>query len=306
MNTVNIQLFSLRHWPTWLGLAGLRLLVYLPYAWQLSLGHAVGRLMYGLATKSRHTSQTNIDLCFPDSSVAEKQQLVKNCFISMGIGLFETGLAWWAPTKRLMPLVKIHGLEYIETALQKGKGVILFGAHFTTLEIVGRLLAQNLPFAVVYRRQKNLVLDFLNQYYLQKYYQMAIAREDIRGTLRCLKHNIPVWYTPDVDAGIKSSVFVPFFGIQAASVTATTRFTKLSQASSIPVSFYRREDGSGYDIIFQPPLTNYPSDNLMADTARINQALEDAIRKRPEQYLWSYKRFKTRPPGEARIYKHKE
>ena len=303
MNIMDIRLFSPRHWPCWLGLASLRgLVILLPYPWLLYLGRICGHVLYRVASKARHTSQINIDLCFPNLSFSQKQRLLSDCFTSMGIGLFETAMAWWAPVKRLKPLVKIHGMEHIKTALQKGKGVIMVGAHFTTLEIVGRLFALHQPFAVVYRRQKNPVLDLLNQYYLQRHYHTAIAREDVRGILRSLKNNIPVWYTPDVDAGIKNSVFVPFFNIPAASVTATARFAKLSHTSIIPVSFYRREDGTGYDIIFQPPLENYPSNDLTIDTACINQVLETAIRNKPEQYLWSYKRFKTRPPGEARLY----
>lgn len=302
MKQTIISLAAPRYWPSWLALGVLRIAVLLPYSWQIKLGTGLGVALFILAKRARHTSQTNIKLCFPELTPTEQQQLLKASFVSLGIGFFETALGWWASTKRLKALVKLQGLEYITTGIQNGQGLIMMGAHFSTLEIVGRLFSLYTPFAVVYRRQKNPVLDLFNQRYLHKHYHKAIAREDIRSIIRCLKEAIPVWYTPDVDAGMKNSVFVPFFGISAASITATARFAKLGNAVIVPVGFYRRDNGSGYDIIFQPPLTDFPSDDLTEDTARVNQIIETAIRKKPAQYLWSYKRFKTRPPGEKRFY----
>lgn len=302
MKQTLISLTAPRYWPSWLALAVLRIAVLLPYSWQIKLGTGLGIALLILAKRARHTSQINIKLCFPELTPAEQQQLLKASFISMGIGFFETALGWWASTKRLKALVNVQGLEYITTRIQNRQGVIMMGAHFSTLEIVGRLFSLYTPFAVVYRRQKNPVLDLFNQRYLHKHYHKAIAREDIRSIIRCLKEAIPVWYTPDVDAGIKNSVFVPFFGISAASITGTARFAKLGNAVIVPVGFYRRDNGSGYDIIFQPPLADFPSDDLIVDTARVNQIIETAIHKKPAQYLWSYKRFKTRPPGEKRFY----
>lgn len=302
MKLTHISLAAPRYWPSWLALGLLRIAVFLPYTWQIKLGTGLGLTLFIFAKRARKTSQINVKLCFPELTPTEQQQLLKASFVSLGIGFFETALGWWASSKRLKALVKVQGLEYVTTRQQNGQAVIMMGAHFTTLEIVGRLFSLYMPFAVVYRRQKNPVLDLFNQRYLHKHYHKAIAREDIRSIIRCLKQAIPVWYTPDVDAGIKNSVFVPFFGISAASITATSRFAKLGEAAIVPAGFYRSEDGSGYDIIFQPPLADFPSDDLTEDTARVNQVLEAAIRKKPAQYLWSYKRFKTRPPGEKRFY----
>jgi len=157
-------------------------------------------------------------------------------------------------------------------------------------------------FAVMYRPAKNKVFDALAYHYRKNLYAKIIARHDLRGMLTWLKANQVIWYTPDVDAGTKNSVFVPFFGVPAASITATTRLADMTQAAVMPIFFYRRDDFSGYDICIEPMLENFPSGNIEHDTLRINQIIETAVRKKPEEYLWQYKRFKTRPNNEKRFY----
>lgn len=291
-----------RYWPIWLVIGLLKLLIKLPYKTQLAIGRLIGRILITFPSKMRHTSKVNIALCFPELSENERKILLRKNFESIGIGVMETALGWWASDEKIKQLAHVQGFEHIKAALQKGKGVILCGAHFTTLEIVGRLVAQHIPCVVVYRPQKNLLLEQINRQALDKHYQRVLLREDVRGLLRCLKENLCVWYTPDVDAGIKNSVFVPFFGVMAASVTATPRYVKMTGATIIPAAFYRREDGSGYDLIAHPAVENFPTDNVEQDVAHINKILETAIRQQPAQYIWQYKRFKTRPAGEKRFY----
>lgn len=298
----SIKLLQPRYWPFWLAIGILWLLACLPYPVLLKIGSNLGRLIYRLSAKARHTTEINLRLCFPDWSDRDRKQLVIRNFESVGISLMETALAWWGKPQRLQPLLQVYGLEHLEQALMTGKGVILCSAHFMTLELAGSLLAKRLPFAVIYRPQKNAVLDRFAKRYRQRLYRQIIARGDLRGMIKYLRNNGVVWYTPDIDAGLKNSLFAPFFNISTATITATSRLAQLSQAQVLPAFPFRRKDGTGYDIYIQAPLADYPSNNPENDATRINQLIEVAIRQAPEQYLWQYKRFKTRPPGEARLY----
>jgi KDO2-lipid IV(A) lauroyltransferase len=291
-----------RYWPLWLALGLLRLLNHLPYTTQMKWGRKLGRLMLPLSTKMRHIAEVNLQLCFPEKTPAEREQLLQKNFESAGMTFFETGLAWWGNDKKFDSLLRVHGREHLERALQKGKGVIFCSAHFMCLELCGRLLSKELSFSVMYRPQKNPVLDLLVKRARKRYYESTIAREDLRGMLRALKKNTIVWYSADIDAGEKNSVFVPFFGVPAATITATSRLAKISGAEIVPVFFYRRHDDSGYDLYIDPALQNYPTDDEKQDALRMNQIIEQAVLKKPEEYLWQYRRFKTRPHGEPRFY----
>lgn len=291
------------YWLLWLSISLIWLINQLPYLWQLKIGSSLGWILEKIGGKTKRTTLTNLQLCFPELTQQQRENLLRNNFKALGITLLETGLAWWGSHKKIQHLIHFHGLNHIEQALARGQGVMLCSAHLTCLEIIGRLVQTKLPLAVVYRAQKNPLLDKLAKHFRGKIYQKIIARDDLRNVIRTLKQNNILWYTPDVDAGRNNSVFVPFFGIPAASITATSRLAKLTGAAILPTFFYRRNDGSGYDFYVHPAIEHFPSDDVTADTLRINQIIEAAIRKDPAQYLWQYKRFKTRPEGEKRFYK---
>lgn len=295
-------LYHPKYWLFWLIIGFLWLLAKLPYRVLLKMGAGMGNMIRCTSTKTRKIVEINLQLCFPELAPAERENLLKKNFESMCIALFEMALAWWAPGRKLQSMRHVHGLEHLENALKKGKGVIFCSAHFLSLELCGRLFSLKTPFAVMYRPQKQPVLDKLARYYRAKFYERVIAREDLRGMLKYLKSNGVVWYTPDIDGGLKNSIFLPFMGVEAATITMTARLATISGAEVVPIFCYRRDDGSGYDICIEPALENYPTGDVEADTLRINQIIETAIRKKPEQYLWQYKRFKTRPEGETRFY----
>lgn len=295
--------FAPRFWPVWIVLGCLRLLTLLPYRWQLQLGRLLGRLLMKFPNKSYRTAVTNLELCFPNMNKEQQQQLLRNNFESVGIAVFETALGWWGSKRKLQKIkLEVKGFHHLTAALQQGHGVILCSPHFTTLELVGRLFAEQAHFAVMYRPQKFPLIEYITRNALEKHYPQVIARHDIRSMINALRAIEIVWYTPDIDAGIKNSVFVPFFGVTAATITATSRYAKMTNAKVIPGFFYRREDGSGYDVVIEPPLDNFPSGDLTQDALHLNQILEQGILIKPDQYLWQYKRFKTRPPGEKRFY----
>lgn len=258
--------------------------------------------MYYLMPRRRHITQVNIALCFPQMAISAQHKLVKNCFRSVSFSIFETALSWWASNQRLAHLCHIDGLENIQNALKKGKGVMLLSAHFTSLEIGGRLLSMHHPFAVTYKPHRNALFDSIMRQAREKNYNIALQQNDIRGLLRLLKDNKVCWYAPDQDLGRRRSVFAPFMGISTATLLAPAKIAKLSGAAVVPFFSLRRPDGSGYQLTLLPALEKFPSDNDIENATRINQLIEQQIQKAPEQYLWLHRRFKTRPEGDADVY----
>ncbi|EKD75762.1 MAG: hypothetical protein ACD_44C00033G0016 [uncultured bacterium] len=272
-----------------------------PLRLQFSSGRQWGRCLKSFKGKTHHTTSKNLEICFPHLSKKKRNSLLHKTYKSLGMALMETLMSWWLPNKRLQSLLTLHGKEHLDKALET-QGVMLISPHFITLELVGRLLTQHLEFAVMYRPQKIKILDRIIFHYRKKHYADIIPRDDIRKMVKILKNKKIVWYAPDSDHGVKNSVFAPFFGIPTATVTGTSRIAKMANAKIIPCFFYRKKDKPGYDLYFHPPCENFPSDDLFEDASRINQLLQTAILKSPEEYLWQYKRFKTRPAGETRFY----
>jgi KDO2-lipid IV(A) lauroyltransferase len=181
---MNTQPYSIRYWPTWLGLGLLWCLTRLPYSWQTGIGRLLGNTFRLFASSRRHIAQVNFSLCFPELSEQERQQLLVDHFRSLGIAIMETAMSWWATDKQLEKLVKIDGLQHLHDALQDGKGVILLSAHFTTLEIGGRLLALHTPFHVMYRKHKNPVIERVMRNARIRNFDKAIPRKDLRTFFR--------------------------------------------------------------------------------------------------------------------------
>lgn len=292
------------YWPTWLGIGLLRLSVALPQPGRLALGRALGALLYRLAGARRHITEVNIGLCFPELAAAARQQRVRETFAANATGLLETALAWWASDRALAPLLRIEGMAHLEAAQARGRGVLLLGAHFTTLDLAGRLLALSTDFDVIYRRAKNPVMDRIIRRNREQFFGHVIERGDIRQILRCLKAGRTVWYAPDQDYGRRHSVFAPFFGVSAATITATARLARMNGSPVLFMGYYREADGH-YRLVIEPPLSGFPSGDDAADAATVNRVLEAAIRRQPAQYMWVHRRFKTRPAGEASPYQRK-
>ena len=292
-----------RFWALWLGLGLLWVLAQLPYAVLLWLGRGLGGLMYRLATERRAIAALNLQLCLPELSAADREHLLRENFASMGITFFEMAISWWWPAKRLRPLGSIEGLQHLKQAQGDGQGVILMALHFTTLEMGGGLLGMQHGMYGMYRAHKNPLFDYVQRCGREQRLVGTIERDDVRGMLKLLRAGGAIWYAPDQDYGAKQSLFAPLFGISAATVTATSKFARLGKARVVPFTQQRLADGSGYRLVIHPPLADFPGESPQADCLRINQWVETAIRQCPEQYLWAHRRFKTRPPGEAKLYR---
>ncbi len=291
-----------RHWPVWLALGLLRLAVTLPYPWQLGLGRALGWVLRHTMRRRRHIAEVNLSLCFPELSPAQHRQYLHEHFVSLATSQLETAMAWWLPAGRLRPLARIEGLEHVQELHRQGRPIILLGAHFTTLDIGGRLLALELAFDVVYREFKIPLYDLVMRRGRERYLGRVILRGDVRAMVRSLKEARPVWYAPDQNYGREHSVFAPFFGVPAASITVTARVARMSGAAVLPFFQVRLPAAHGYRIQILPPLEHFPGGDPEADAARINGVIEAMVRQAPAQYLWVHRRFKTRPPGSPGLY----
>lgn len=294
-----------RFWLLWLGLGLLWLIAQLPYKVLLQLGRGLGGVMYRLASSRRKIAARNLELCFPQMPYVEREALLKENFASTGITFFEMAIAWWWPAERLRRLGTIEGLEHLRQAEADGQGVILMALHFTTLEMGGGLLGMAQNMYGMYRPHKNPLFDYVQRRGREQRLLGVIGRDDVRGMLKLLRAGGVVWYAPDQDYGAQRSVFVPLFGVPAATVTATSKFARMGRAQVIPFTQQRLPDGQGYRLVIHPPLADFPTDSEEADCLRVNQWIEQAISQCPEQYLWAHRRFKTRPEGEPKLYKKK-
>ncbi|OAJ50161.1 lipid A biosynthesis lauroyl acyltransferase [Pseudomonas marginalis] len=296
--------FHPRFWLLWLGLGLLWLVTQLPYRALLTIGRLLGAGMYRVAGERRRIAARNLELCFPEKSAKERKRLLKENFASTGIAFFEMAMSWWWSRQRLARLAHVEGLEHLKQAQLDGKGVILMALHFTTLEIGAALLGQKHTIDGMYREHGNPLFDFVQRRGRERHNldSLAVEREDVRGMLKLLRAGRAIWYAPDQDYGAKQSIFVPLFGIQAATVTATSKFARLGKALVVPFTQERLADGSGYRLVIHPPLTDFPGESDEVDCLRINQWVEASVRECPEQYLWTHRRFKSRPRGEAKLY----
>jgi len=296
------QLLHPRYWLTWLGVGLLYVLVLLPYPIIYQLGKGLGLFANKLISKRQETARQNLKLCFPNSSTLERERMLRENFISTGMAIFETGMAWFWPDNRLKKHVEIIGDEYITTAQQSGQGVLLIGIHFLTLELGARILGMSHPGVGVYRPNDNLVMDYIQLKGRLKSNKYMLDRYNTKGMIRALKKGELVWYAPDHDYGPRNSVFAPFFAVEKAATTiGTTILVKLGQPAIIPFTPKREKNGQ-YTVSVTAALKNYPLDDDIAAATFINKVIENEILKAPQQYMWLHRRFKTRPDGEKPLY----
>ena len=294
------SLLQPRHWPTfaWLGVAFIA--ARLPWTLQRALGRGIGWLALHLARSRRRAAEVNLKLCFPEKDEAWRQRLLRDSFDALGVGVFEFARAWWGKIDVIRPQVQWEGLEHLKALQAEGRGVLLVSGHFMTLEMCGRLLCDHVPLAGMYRKYRNPVMEWAVKSGRLKYACAMFANEDIRATVRHLKKGGFLWYAPDQDMRGKDSVFVPFFGMPASTITATHQFARMTGCAVVP--YFHRRVGSGYVLKIAPPLPGCPTDDAVADTAQVNAAIEQMVREAPDQYLWIHRRFKRQPEGRSHFY----
>ncbi len=280
----------------------LRLLCLLPHRIALATGRVIGRLAHRLGGSRRAIVRRNIELCFPELTPEERDALAFEHFKALGMTLIEMGLGRWASDKHLASITTIKGLEHLHNAVEKGQGVILLAAHFTTIEVSGRVLAMNSPpFDGVYRRNRSEFITELQRSGRERTVADTIEKRDIKKMIRSLRAGRPVWYAPDQSYNRKGAEIIEFFGVPAMTTTATSTLARLGRAIAIPFFPRRLQDGS-YEMTLLPPFENFPSDDPVADTRRYNEVLEEHIRSCPEQYFWIHRKFKDLPDDYPNYY----
>lgn len=296
-------LLAPRYWLAWIGAGFWFLIAQLPYRLQWWMARGLAFIL-GMRTKRRRFAERNIELCFPELSETERQRLLKANLFSTAMALFETGIAWFWPGWRLRRLFSISGLEHLEGPKQAGQGVLLLSMHFTTLDIGSALLGQKVNFDGMYRPHKDPVYDYLQKKRRQAYSPgaMTIPRDSVRTLISRLRQGRCIWYAPDRDLGPKNSLFVPFFGVPAATLTATAKLAQVGRARVVPFTQRRLPNARGYELVLHPAFDDFPSGDDYQDALRVNRFMEQEILKCPDQYFWAQKRFKTRPEGEESLY----
>jgi len=295
------QFYFPRYWPTWLFLFLFRAVALLPIRVNFWIGRFLGLLFFHLAPSRRHIAKINIQICFPELTKKEQDSIVSGVLRSCGIGFMETAMALWGQKDKFKDCHEFIGGEHLEAAAQGGKGVLLVGSHLTTMDVAGRILTQYFPIDTLYLKDKNPLMAFALTKARNKFITNSIVRKDTRQLIRNLRKGHVVWYAADQDYGIKHAVFAPFFGMSAASLTATARIASMGNALVLPFSHYRNESGF-YKVEIGPPLDNYPVGDDLIDATSINKMVEVMIRRAPDQYLWVHRRFKSRPEGEKKLY----
>lgn len=273
----------------------------LPWGLQRTLGAGIGALALRIAGDRRRAAQTNLALCFPAMDESAREILLRENFRDLGIGLFEFARAWWGSVEPMRRTVRIEGLEAIEAIRANGRGVLLISGHFMTLEMCGRLMCDHLPLAGMYRRHRGPVMEWAVKRGRLRYASAMFANAELRPAMRHLKKGGLLWYAPDQDMRGKDTVFAPFFGVPAATITATHQFARLTGCAVVP--FFHRREGADYVLRLGDPLEDFPSSDAVTDSSRVNTAIEAMVQEAPSQYLWIHRRFKRRPPGSSSPYR---
>ena len=273
---------------------------WLPFRVTGALGSVLGNLLYALPTSRRRVGEINLRLCFPDMPAEERDRILRRHFVAIIQMFLEYGYCWFSSRARLEKIMRIEGIEHLRAL--DGQPLILCMPHFTGLDLGGLRASLETPVVSIYSKQKDAGLDaYVEQKRLRFDTGIILSRQaGIRPALKALKQGYRFYYLPDQDFGPRDSVFAHFFGVRAATITGLSRLAKASGAAILPC--YPRREKDGYTLVIEPALTDYPSDDLLADAERMNRVIEAQIMKQPHQYFWLHKRFKTRPEGEARFY----
>jgi len=299
---LNIKFIHPKFFLTWILILLMRIGVFIPFSSQVFIGKSIGRVIYPFMSRWRSIAYSNISHCFPEKKQPQVNAMVKHHFEAIGVSLFETANAYYASDKKINKLLIIKNNHFFTDALKQEGGIILLCAHFMPLMLGSRALLINHRIANIYRPQNNELFDQAMVKGYKKHGAVMIKSTDTRSIIKAINNSLPIWYAPDQDLGEKNSVFAPLFGISTATASATARLAKNNNTRVIPYSFIRTK--KGYEMSFEKPLLNFPSDDPIVDATNTNMILEKQIKKTPEQYLWIHRRFKTRPEGAKNFYKN--
>ena len=282
-------------------LALMWLLHWLPLPVLGRIGDAVGSLLFVLVKSRRHITLTNLRLCLPERSEAERAAIAKQHFQAYARSVLERSILWWAPESR-------RRLIRIEPAFPSAKiaagPTILLCPHFVSLDVAGVAVALEVEGCSIYSSQKSKVFDSALRRGRSRFHaaRLFTRNEGVKPIIRAMRSGLPFFMLPDMDFGAKDAEFIPFFGTPAATLTATARIAAATGASVIPVIATFLPRYQGWKVKFYPAWENYPGDDMLAATRQMNAFIEQRVLEAPSEYFWAHKRFKTRPPGMPNVY----
>ena len=278
---------------------------WLPLGVQAVLGTAFGRLGWHVVRSRRRVALRNLELCFPELPARERERLAREHFRWLGRSLLERGLLWYASAERMRRLIHVEGDVHL--AERSERPVMWLAPHFMALDVAGAsvLLFQKRKGISIYQRQSNAVLDrALRRGRLRFGNAEIFERDDAgRALVRAIRRGDAFFNLPDMDFGTRDAAFVPFFGVEATTLLAPSRMARALDMVVQPVVAEILPGGAGYRVRYEAPWTDFPTEDAVADAARMNRWIEREIRRNPAQYLWVHRRFKTRPPGEPSLYR---
>jgi KDO2-lipid IV(A) lauroyltransferase len=303
MATISLKTFlNPRYWYAWPVLALMIVMSWMPSRVLWVLGTAFGSFVSWFPTSNRHFAERHIELCFPEMGPQDRKHLVKQHFCLTGFAFLSLGVTWFAPRWRMKRFITVRDKHHIDDAFARGKNVILLAPHFIGLDTGGLRLSMKIKLVSMYRKARDPLLEYLFQR-RKRFGSVVLERmSSLRPIIRYIREGRPFYYLPDQDMGERASVFVPFFGIPAATVTILSRLAESTNAMVIPCIIRILPHGRGYEVQLHPPFENFPTDDPVADARYMNTRIEQWVREMPEQYMWSYRRFKTRPNNEASLY----
>jgi len=293
-----------RYWYAWPVLALMLVMSWMPSRVLWVLGSGLGSFVSWFPTSNRRFAERNIELCFPEMGPQDRNHLVKQHFRLTGFAMMSLSIAWFAPRWRVERFITMHDQHLLDEALASGKKVILLAPHFISLDMGGARLSviRDRKFVSMYRKSRDPLLEYLFQR-RGRFGGVVVERmASLRLIIRAIREGRIFYYLPDQDMGERASVFVPFFGIPTATVTVLSRIAETTNAVVIPCLTRILPHGRGYEVRLHPPFENFPTDDPVADARYMNEQIEQWVREMPDQYMWSYRRFKTRPNNEPSLY----
>ena len=300
---IDQHVYHPRFWGTWLIVGSLFVVSRLPRTVNLRIGAAVGRLFYLFNKKRRVYTLTNLELCFPHWPVEKRRQLVADHFRLYGQAVVDLGMLWHAKEKNLNQLLEVSGIENWYDAVSNNRSVIIITPHMVATDIAGAMLACHFPVCAMMKQMRN---PLLNHYVVKGRtrfgFKLFKRTQGIRKLITGLKNEVACLYIPDQDFGSKSSIFVPFFATQSATLTTLGRLARITDAVVLPLFAHLDPDTGRYRVSIRGPLENFPVNDDYADARKMNAVFEEIILLAPEQYMWTLRWFKTRPNNEPVPY----
>jgi len=290
-------------WPTWVVLGLLRLSIYLPAFVSAGIGSGFGNLFYLLNKKRREVVRINLRLCFPEMTPAARYKLMRDHYRLYGKTFIDMGKIWWASEKFLERYFRVEGLEHYEQARENGKQVILLTGHFIGIDLGGPMISRKYPLVGLINPIHNKVLNWVVGRGRLRFSSKILLRDGgMRQVVQAIKQGYGFYYLPDEDFGPERSVFVPFLGTRAPTLTSVGKLARMTNATVIPCFVWRRSAKDGYLVQLLPPMDDFPSSDDLADATRVREVLAAAVREYPDQYMWTFKFFRSQPDNKPPPY----